>query len=275
MEPLSPHLLVRFAQELQIRGYRHNTIKTYRGALRGYVRWLGGVHPRDAGVEELKAYLLSLTHEGKSRSLADQVISALKFLYVELYERKEYEDVFVERPRRARTLPRVLTRTQVLDLADAVPNRRHRVAVLLLYAAGLRVSELVAANVRDVDLEGLTLHVHDAKGAKDRITVISPRLADELAWLCTSRLPTAPLLPARDGSRLSMRSIQHVVEAASARSGIDASCHTLRHSFATHLLENGTDIRIIQELLGHAKIETTTRYTHVRNPTVMRVRSPL
>lgn len=275
MEQLSPHLLVRFAQELQIRGYRRNTVKTYLTALRGYVRWLGPIHPRDAGVEELKAYMLWLVHEGRSRSLADQVLSALKFLYVELYGREEHAKVLVERPRRAKTLPRVLTRDQVIALADAVPNRRHRAAVLLLYAAGLRVSELVAANVRDVDLDGLTLHVHDAKGAKDRLTVISPRLAEELAWLCASRPPTAPLVPARDGSRWSMRSLQHVVERASAVSGISASCHTLRHSFATHLLENGTDIRFIQELLGHAKIETTTRYTHVRNPVLVRVRSPL
>lgn len=272
---LSPHLLVRFEQELRIRGYRHNTIKTYGTALRGYVKWLGSVHPRDAGTEELKTYVLWLCHEGKSRSMADQVISALKFLYVELYGREEFAKELIKRPRRASTLPRVLTRDDVLALADAIPNRRHRVAVLLMYAAGLRVSEVVAANVRDVDLDGLTLQVRDAKGAKDRVTVISPRLADELAWLCASRPPLAPLVPCREGGRLSTRSIQHVVERASEASGISASCHTLRHSFATHLLENGTDIRIIQELLGHVKIETTTRYTHVRNPAVMRVRSPL
>lgn len=271
----SPHLLVRFEQELQIRGYRHNTIKTYSTALRAYVKWLGSLHPRDAGTEELKSYVLSLCQEGKSRSTADQVISALRFLYVELYGRSEFAKELIKRPRRASSLPRVLTRDQVLELADAIPNRRHRVAVLLMYAAGLRVSEVVAANVRDVDLDGLSLHVQNAKGAKDRITVISPRLADELAWLCTSRPPLAPLVPSREGGRLSARSIQHVVERASEATGIDASCHTLRHSFATHLLENGTDIRIIQKLLGHVKIETTTRYTHVRNPTLMRVRSPL
>ncbi len=272
---LSSRLVERFAQELHIRGYRRNTVRTYVAALRGYLRWLGPVHPRDATVDQIKAYLLQLLHDGKSRSLVDQVLSALKFLYVELYKTCTAPDFMVERPRREFTLPRVLTRDQVLALADAVPNRRHRVAVLLLYAAGLRVSELVAANVRDVDFENFTLHVRDAKGAKDRLTIVSPRLAEELQWLCSGRNGGAPLVPSRDGGRWTTRSLQHVVERASEVSGVDASCHTLRHSFATHLLENGTDIRFIQELLGHAKIETTTRYTHVRNPALLRVRSPL
>lgn len=272
---LSTSLIGRFGQELRLRGYRHNTIKTYCAALRGYVRWLAPAHPREVETEAVQAYLLALMERGRSRSMVDQVISALRFLYGELYGRETASMAVLPRPRRTRPLPRVLSRTEVLALADAVPNRRHRLAVLILYAAGLRVSELVRANVQDVDLEGLTLHVRDAKGGRDRLTILSAQLADELAWVCRSRPGGAPLLPARDGTRLSARSIQHVVERAATRSGLDASCHTLRHSFATHLLENGTDIRFIQELLGHAKIETTTRYTHVRNPVLLRVKSPL
>lgn len=272
---LSPRLVPRFVQELRLRGYRATTIRTYRSALLAWLRWLGPVHPRDAGIERMKAWLLELFETGRSRSYVDQAISTLKFLYVELYRQYRPADFEVERPRREKTLPRVLSREQVLALADAVPNRRHRLGVLLLYAAGLRVSELVAANVGDVDLERLTLLVRSGKGAKGRVTVLSPRLAEDPAWACRDRPPRAPLIPARDGSRFSIRSVQHVVERAARQVGVDASCHTLRHSFATHLLENGTDIRFIQELLGHAKIETTTRYTHVRNPALMRIWSPL
>ena len=272
---MSPHLLERYVQELQLRGYRRNTIRTYRAALRGYVVSISPLHPRAASAETVRGYLLGLLLKGRSRSLLDQVISALKFLYVELYATCRREDFSVERPRREFTLPRVLTRDEVLRLADAVPNRRHRVAVLMLYAAGLRVSELVAANVEDLNFDSLMLHVRDAKGGKDRLTIFSPRLAEELQWLCGNRPGNAPLVPSRAGTRWTCRSLQHVVERASAATGLAASCHTLRHSFATHLLENGTDIRFIQDLLGHVKIETTARYTHVRNPTLMRVRSPL
>lgn len=272
---LSPHLVPRFVQELRLRGYRANTIKTYRSVLLAWLRWLGPVHPRQASVEQVRAWLLHLLDTGRSRSYVDQAISSLKFLYVELYRLHAQADFAVQRPRREVTLPHVLSRSQVLALADAVPNRRHRLGVLLLYAAGLRVSELIGANVGDVDLERLTLHVRGGKGGKDRITVLSPRLGEDLAWICAGRPPAAPLLPSREGERLSARSMQHVVERAARAIGVRASCHTLRHSFATHLLEAGTDIRFIQDLLGHAKIETTTRYTHVRNPALMRIQSPL
>lgn len=272
---LSPHLLPRFEQELRLRNYRPTTVKTYLVAMRSYVRWLDGRSARSIKGEEVRGYLFGLVSSGKSRSYVDQAISALKFLYVDLYGLCGKDDFPIERPRREATLPHVLSRGQVLALADAVPNRRHRIAVLLLYAAGLRVSELIAANVADVDLDRLMLHVRMAKGGKDRYTVLSPRLEEDLRWLLGDRDPRSPLVPSRTGERWTARSLQKVVERAAVTTNVQASCHTLRHSFATHLLEGGTDIRFIQDLLGHAKIETTTRYTHVRNPAAMRIVSPL
>lgn len=270
---LSPHLVLRFEQELRLRNYRPNTIKTYLTALRAWLRWLNGMPPREATPETLGAYLHAIFEAGRSRSYVDQAISALKFLYIELYQ--AFPSFPIVRPRREETLPSVLSRRDVLRLADSIPNRKHRLAVLLLYAAGLRVSEAIAANVGDVDLERLTLHVRMAKGGKDRYTVLSPALGPDLAWIIGDRGPREPLLPSRGGERWTQRSLQKVVERAAAAIGVRASCHTLRHSFATHLLEQGTDIRFIQDLLGHAKIETTTRYTHVRNPAAMRIQSPL
>lgn len=273
--PLSPHLLPRFEQELRLRNYRPNTVRTYTNALRAYVRWLGPRPAREVEPEVVREYLWSLVESGRSRSYADQAISALKFLYVELYRKCTASDFPIDRPRRESTLPHVLSRRDVLRLADAVQNRRHRLAVLVLYAAGLRVSELIGANVADVDLARRTLHVRMGKGGKGRYTVLSERLLEDLAWIIGERGPKEPLIPSRTGERWSARSLQHVVERAAAAVGVQASCHTLRHSFATHLLEGGTDIRFIQDLLGHAKIETTTRYTHVRNPAAMRIVSPL
>lgn len=272
---LSPLLVPRFVQLMRLQNYRPNTIRTYRACLLVYLAWLGQTHPRQATLETARAWLLSLFESGRSRSFVDQGISMLKFLYSKVYGLYPPEAFLIERPRREATLPHVLSRAQVLALADAVPNRRHRIAVLLMYAAGLRVSELIAADVGDVDLDRLTLHVRMGKGGKDRVTVLSDRLASDLAWLCHGRHPAAPLLPRQDGGRWSARSAQHVVERAARCVGVRASCHTLRHSFATHLLENGTDIRFIQDLLGHARIETTTRYTHLRNPAALRIQSPL
>lgn len=272
---LAPDLFTRFEEELHSRGYLPNTVRTYRSALAGYVRWLGALLPEEAPVEKLREYLLHLQDQGRSRSMTDQVLSTLKFLHVEVLGRDIPADLMIRRPRRTAMLPHVLGRGEVLALADAVPNRRHRLAVLLLYAAGLRVSELVAANVGDVDVDALTLHVRSGRGGRERITVLSPRLEEDLRWICGLRGRDEPLVPNRNGRRWTTRGAQHVVERAAARIGVRATCQTLRHSFATHLLEEGTDIRLIQALLGHVKLETTTRYAPARGVAIPRIRSPL
>ena len=273
---LPTNLYDRFRQEMQLRNYARNTIKTYTSCLRAYVEWLAPVHPRDADQEQIQAFLHHLLTERRSHAWIAQSVSALKFLYVELY-RRDPDTIRLRYPRRNPTLPYVPTRDEVLRLADAITNRKHRLAVLLLYATGLRVSELISADIRDINLERMTLFVHQGKGGKDRVTVISPTLADELRWICADRPPTAPLIPALGGSRWTTRSVQKVVRRAARRAELPARLtpHSLRHAFATHLLEDGTELRFIQNLLGHADIKTTTRYTHVRDPRALRITSPL
>ncbi len=273
---LSTHLCTRYKQEMRLRGYARATIKAYSSCLRSFVRWLAPTFPRDATSEQVRAYLLQILEVGSSRALVDQTISALKFLYVELYERPA-DSFKVPRPKHAKKLPAVPTRDEVLQLADTILNRKHSVAVLLMYAAGLRVSELTDATVGDVDLQELTLFARESKGAKDRLTIFSDNLVEELRWLCGQRAPSAPLVPSRAGGALSVRSLQQVMKRACGKAGLRKKItpHSLRHGFATHLLEAGTDLRVIQLLLGHARIETTTRYTHMRNPNTLRVRSPL
>jgi integrase/recombinase XerD len=273
---LSPKLLERVQQEMRLRNYSFRTIKTYRNCLRVWLTWLSPQAPRDVSSEEMRGFLLQMIEAGKSRSLVDQHISALRFLYCELYG-WELERFDLVRPRRERSLPRVPTRDEVLRIADAIENRRHRLAILLLYAAGLRVSELVALDVGDVDLERLLLHIRGAKGRKDRISVLSERIVEELVWLRAEREPDAPLFVGRTRGRWSTRSVQHVVARAARLAGVGGRItpHSLRHAFATHLLEGGTDLRHIQHLLGHASVQTTTRYTHMRDPRSSKLRSPL
>ena len=278
MSELSPLLVERVKQELRLRHYSRHTVRAYAAWVRAWGTWLGGrAAPRDAGWELVKAWLLTLTDAGIGRSALDQAISAVRFLYVDLYGRSPPGRLDICRPRREALLPRVLAREEVLRLAGAIANRKHRLALLMMYASGLRVSEVVALRVGDVDLSRLVVNVKRAKGKKDRTSVVSAAVRGELEAQMAGRAARDPLFPSEAGGHLSVRSIQHVVEAAAERAGLAGrvSCHVLRHSFATHLLENGTDIRFIQDLLGHARIETTTRYTHVRDPAKLAIASPL
>ncbi len=273
---LSTRLVERYEQELRLRNYAENTIATYLSCLRRYVRWLRRLHPRSADSDVVRAYLPGLADVGASRSLVSQSVSALKFLYVVLYG-WEPEAFDVPRPRAESRLPFVPTRDQVLRMADATPHRPHATAILLLYGSGLRLSELLALTVGDVDLNRLLLRVVQGKGRKDRLTLLSERLRPELTLRTRDRARSAPLFIARSGSPWSPRSVQKFVSAAAARAGIPqrVTPHSLRHAFATHLLECGTDLRVIQGLLGHTDIRTTTRYTRMRDPNRFSVASPL
>ncbi len=273
---LATNLLARVEQELRLRGYAQSTIKTYLSCLRAFTRWMMPVAPRDASHDHPRSFLVQLVETGVGRSLLDQHISVLKFLYVELYGWPP-QRLAIPRPRRAQRLPVVPTREQVMALADAITNPRHRLAVLLTYAAGLRISELIALNIEDLDLDELVVRVRAGKGAKDRLTVLSKRLVEPLREHVRGRPRLAPVFESAQGGRWSVRSMQHVVVRARVKAGLEMriTTHSLRHAFATHLLEDGVDIRVIQALLGHRRIETTARYTHVVNPARVKARSPL
>ena len=273
---LAVTLLDRVEQELRLRNYATRTIQTYLSCLRRYATWLAPVAPRDAGPDDPRSWLMELVESGTSRTLVDQHVSVLKFLYLELYGWAP-EQLSVPRPRRGRRLPFVPSRDEVLRLAAALENPKHRVAVLLLYGSGLRVSELVALNVEDVDTEALLVRVRGAKGGKDRVTILSERVVDEVHRMQGIRRGDEPLFESAMGGRWSIRSVQHVLSRARVAAGVrgQVTPHSLRHAFATHLLESGTDLRVIQVMLGHGRIETTTRYTHVVSPAKVRVRSPL
>ncbi len=270
---LSPHLLQRVREEMALRNYAPRTIDTYVSCLKQYVATLQGP-ARDVTADQIQAYLLEIVASTHSRAAVDQAISALKFLYVELYGWTP-EAFSITRPRRAQTLPYVPSRKEIQALLATIENRRYHLAAAMLYGSGLRVSELVAARVGDLRLEDLSLRVPTGKGGRTRTTVVAPSLVRDLRWMVGDRARDQPLFARSNGAALTVRSVQFVVQRAATSLDLPVSCHSLRHAFATHLLEAGTSLRVIQDLLGHARIETTTRYTRIQSPSVFAVRSPL
>jgi len=171
----------------------------------------------------------------------------------------------------------ILSREEINKMIDLTRNFKHRLLLALAYAAGLRVSEIVCLRAQDIDLKGLTLTVRQGKGKKDRLTVISAALLPELQQIMAGKGGDNYVFESERGGRLTEATAQKVFYQALRRASINkpATFHSLRHSFATHLLENGVDVRYVQELLGHANIRTTQIYTHVTNPSLKNIKSPL
>lgn len=270
-----PALLTRFREELRLRGYSPRTRKSYE---RHVERFLSGRAPEAPLGEAIRAYLLRRTVEdGVSRSYHDQLVSALRlFCRHVLHER--IEELPLVRPRRERRLPTVLSRDEVRRLLAALGNAKHRAVLAVVYSAGLRVGEVVRLRPEDLDRERGLIHVRRGKGAKDRFTLLADAAWVAIDTYLEGERPGTWLFPgARPSRPLSTRSVQKVVERARLAAGIDKpfSVHSLRHSFATHLLEAGTDLRFIQELLGHGSARTTQIYTHVSTRDLRRIRSPL
>jgi site-specific recombinase XerD len=246
--------------------------------LREFVRWISPTHPRDVEAEKIKRYLLYLAERRGFASLSvNQVINALRFLYVELYK-VPFRLGEIPRPKKERKLPVVLSQEEVLRIFTGVENRKHRAVLMLIYSAGVRVGEAVRLRSEDIDEQRRLIHLRGAKGGKDRYTLLSEVASRVLREYCREYVPREFLFDGMPGrGHYSERSVQMVFERAVERAGIrkPATVHTLRHSFATHLLEGGTDLRYIQELLGHASSRTTEIYTHVSGRVLGRIESPL
>ncbi len=278
--PLEPNwqvnLFESFNSQLMLRDYSPKTIRAYLGQLRAFVRFFRARHPQDLTSADIRGYLLHLVEADLSRSAVDQALNALRFLYTELYHQPlELKDI--PRPKLEHKLPVVLSREEVQQLAVAAGNPKHRLMIEVMYAAGLRVSEIVQVRVKEINLQDLTLSVAGSQGKKDRVTVLADTLRDALSRQMGGKNPSDYLFPSERGGALTTRSVAKFFKAALANSGIakEATPHSLRHSFAVHLLEAGTDIRHISQLLGHARQETTRIYTKVRNPQLLRIKSPL
>ncbi len=278
IQALQRKVLSRSRQVMTLAGFSPRTRKVYGNHIRSFLEWYGH-SPMKATSEDLKRYLTHLVEERRvSRSYHSQAVSALRLLFVQLLDRPAVIDE-IPRPKKERRLPVVLSRQEVQQLIAAADNPGHRALIMILYSSGVRVSEAVRLRREDLDPDRGVIRVRAGKGEKDRYTLLSDRAAemvdvhlefqkDGSEWLFTG---------GKDGRPITARTAQKIVARTGRRAGIrkKVTPHVLRHSFATHLLERGTDIRYIQELLGHATTRTTEIYTHVTRKDLARIQNPL
>jgi integrase/recombinase XerD len=274
-QPISP-LRARMIEDMTVRGFAEKTRHDYIRQVQAFAAFLGR-RPDTATAEDLRRFQLHQTESGMQPPSINSAVAALRFFFTVTLDRPDLSRrlTIVRYPRR---LPAVLSAEEVTRLLQAAPGLEYKAALGTAYGAGLRAAEVVALKVGDIDSERMLLRIERGKGRKDRYAMLSPQLLGILRSYWRIARPMQWLFPSRDGEH----SIHPVVLHAACRSACAASglakrvtVHTLRHSFATHLLESGTDIRIIQALLGHNSLHTTARYTHVATSTIGRTPSPL
>jgi integrase/recombinase XerD len=279
--PVSP-LRARMIEDMTVRGFKEDTRRDYVRHVRAFAAFIGR-SPDTATAEDLRLFQLHQTQSGMQPPSINGAVSALRFFFTVTLDRPDLARrlTVVPYPRR---IPAVLSVEEVTLLLRAATVPKYKAAFATAYGAGLRVSEVVALKVGDIDSERMLLRVERGKGGKDRHAMLSPQLLELLrVWWREGRrrsllLPGGWLFPGRNPVEpLSARQLCRAVHAAAQAAGIKkrVSPHTLRHSFATHLLEQDVDIRVIQTLLGHAKLDTTALYTRVANTTIRAVTSPL
>ncbi len=258
---------------LRLRNYSAKTRKAYIQYIKEYIQFAkkANITKKEHAIEQ---FLLNL-HEKTSAQTANVALSSIKFLYREAL--KDLITIHLKFAKRPKKLPIVLSKQEIERIIEATQNRKHRLMIALAYGCGMRVSEVVNVRVQDVATEELTVHIKGAKGKKDRISVLPQKHTDDLRNAMAGKQGSDYLFESNRTGKLTTTSLQKVFREILKKTGITkpATFHSLRHSFATHLLENGVDIRYVQELLGHSNIRTTQRYTHVTNPNLKRIKSPL
>ena len=266
----------RMTEDMTIRGFRAGTQREYLRLVRDFAVFFGR-SPEQAGREDLRRYQLHMRSIGASAPLINAAVSALRFLFGVTLGRDDAQ-AGLSTVRAPRRLPVILSPDEVKRLLDAVPELRYQAALGLAYGAGLRAGEVVRLKLGDIDSGRMALRIEQGKGGKDRYAMLSPSLLELLRAYWREARPQGWLFPGQNPvNPLTTRQLGRVFHQARLAAGIDkrVSLHTLRHCFATHLLEQKVDIRVIQVLLGHARLETTTRYSQVASSTLRAVKSPL
>lgn len=270
----------KFLQMLQLKRYSASTIRTYKNEFAVFLQTLGKVKAESLSTDRVKDYLQYCNNTLKlSENTVHSRINALKFYYEQVLHK---EKMFFEipRPKKPLQLPKLLNEDELRRLFNALTNKKHKAMLFTAYSAGLRVSEIVNLKIANIDSKRMQIFIERAKGKKDRYVNLSPVLLDILrSYLKTYKPKPKEYLfeSEQTGTAYPARTIQQIFTNAKHKAGIrkEVGIHSLRHSFATHLLDKGTDIRYIKELLGHFNIKTTERYLHVSKQKLVNIISPL
>lgn len=266
-----------FYQKLETRKYSLNTAKIYIPMFERFINYFPiTTKLMELNEQHISTYLQSLVQEGKSNSYINQAINAIKFYYEVVLEMPN-RFYSVERPYKQETLPKVLCKEKVISMITKTRNIKHQCIISTLYSAGLRRAELLNLKVTDIDSDRMMIRVEQSKGNKDRYTLLSEKLLLQLREYYKAYHPKNYLFEGANGSQYSETSVSQIVKRAAKKAGITQKVtpHMLRHSFATHLLESGVDLRYIQTLLGHNSSRTTEIYTHVALSGLSSIRNPL
>lgn len=265
-----------YLDRLQLKKYANNTVKSYIFAFETFINYYDTKELIQINENDVRDYILKLIQENKSDSSINIAINSIKFYYESVLgmPNRFYQ---IERPRKEKKLPKVLSKADVLQLIAHTNNLKHKCIVSLLYSSGMRRNELVNLKITDIDSKRMLILIEAAKGKKDRYTLLSRTLLKDLREYYKQWKPEKYIIEGAYGRQYSGQSIGKIITNAAkkARIHINVTPHMLRHSFATHLLEDGVDLRQIQVLLGHSSSKTTEIYTHVAMTTFKKIKNPL
>lgn len=265
--------LGKLERELRLRNYSYRTIQAYKDQVKAYFLYCGGDWEK-TNRKKIEDFVLKRRSDGLSPQTINLSVQALQFFYKHV-QKQHFEKI--RAMKKQKKLPVVLSKEEIFEILEKIKNTKHRAILAFSYGAGLRVSEVLKLRICDLDFEGGIVKIRNGKGGKDRISLLPDSLKVELKEMCSKRGEIRYLFESNRAGKLTTRTAQKIFEVALKKSGVKkvASFHSLRHSFATHLLENGVDLRCIQELLGHSNIQTTERYTHVSKMLIQKIKSPL
>jgi site-specific recombinase XerD len=278
IHPVNAHVIPALEQQLKLKGYSASTKKTYVNEVGVFLRTIQHHQADTFGIPRIRDYLQYCAEKlGLTENTLHSRMNALKFYYEQVLKREKF---FwdIPRPKKGNQLPKVLSKEEMIRLIKAIENVKHKTMIMLGYACGLRVSEITGLEIKDMDEDRRLLFIRRAKGKKDRIVSLSPAMLIMLRAYISKYKPGKYLFEGQyKESSYSVRSLESIIKAAKHKAGISktGSMHMLRHSFATHLLDKGTDVVFIQKLLGHNDIRTTLRYLHVTNKDMLNILSPL
>lgn len=265
-----------YFDKLELRKYANNTVKTYVTSFEKFINYYISKDLVSINESDVRKYILKLVQENKSTSYINSAINSIKFYYESVLgmPNRFYE---IERPRKEKKLPKILSKEDVLSIIANTNNLKHKCIVSLLYSSGIRRNELVNLKITDIDSKRMLIRIEAAKGDKDRYTLLSHSLLEDLRKYYKQYKPEKYIVEGMYGKQYSGQSIGKIVLNAAEKAGIKipVTPHMLRHSFATHLLEAGVDLRQIQVLLGHSSSKTTEIYTHVATTTFKKIKNPL